>query len=74
LLEKEGKNPFELDSKDPDWTKFQEFLNSEVRYTSLKKAFPKEAVELFQAAEENAKWRFNGYKRMASMDYSVQNK
>ncbi len=74
LLEKEGKNPFELDSKEPDWTKFQEFLNSEVRYTSLKKAFPKEADELFKAAEDNAKWRYNSYKRMASMDFAPQNK
>jgi pyruvate-ferredoxin/flavodoxin oxidoreductase len=71
LLEKEGKNPFELDSKDPDWSKFQEHLNSEVRYTSLKKAFPKEAEELFVAAEESAKWRFNSYKRMATLDYSA---
>ncbi|HLO57528.1 MAG TPA: pyruvate:ferredoxin (flavodoxin) oxidoreductase [Bacteroidales bacterium] len=74
LLEKEGRNPFELDSKEPDWSKFQEFLNSEVRYTSLKKAFPKEADELFRAAEENAKWRYNGYKRLASMDFSTQAK
>lgn len=70
LLEKEGKNPFELDSKEPDWSKFQEFLNGEVRYTSLKKAFPKEATELFKAAEENARWRYNSYKRLASMDFS----
>jgi pyruvate-ferredoxin/flavodoxin oxidoreductase len=40
LLENEGKNPFQLDSKEPDWNKFQEFLNGEVRYTSLKKSFP----------------------------------
>jgi pyruvate-ferredoxin/flavodoxin oxidoreductase len=71
MLEKEGKNPFELDSKEPDWSKFQDFLNSEVRYTSLKKAFPKEADELFQAAEENAKWRYNSYKRLASMDFTA---
>jgi pyruvate-ferredoxin/flavodoxin oxidoreductase len=70
LLEKEGKNPFELDSKEPDWTKFQDFLNSEVRYTSLKKAFPKEATELFAAAEQNALWRYNSYKRLAAMDFS----
>ncbi|MFO7658650.1 MAG: pyruvate:ferredoxin (flavodoxin) oxidoreductase [Bacteroidales bacterium] len=69
-LEKEAKNPFELDSKEPDWTKFQDFLGGEVRYTSLKKAFPKDAVVLFAAAEENAKWRFNSYKRLANMDYS----
>ena len=67
LLEKEGKNPFTLDSKDPDWSKFQEFLGREVRYTSLKKSFPAQAAELFAAAEENAKWRYAGYKRMAEM-------
>jgi pyruvate-ferredoxin/flavodoxin oxidoreductase len=70
LLEEEGKNPFQLDSKAPDWSKFQDFLNGEVRYTSLKKTFPAEADELFAAAEENAKWRHNSYLRMAAMDFS----
>ncbi len=70
MLEKEGKNPFVLDSKEPDWSKFQEFLNGEVRYTSLKKAFPEVAGELFKAAEENARWRHNSYKRLASLDYT----
>ncbi len=60
-LEAEGKNPFMLDSKEPDWTKFRDFLMKEVRYTSLQKAFPAEAEELFQAAEDNAKWRYNSY-------------
>jgi pyruvate-ferredoxin/flavodoxin oxidoreductase len=46
------------------------FLNGEVRYTSLKKAFPETADQLFVAAEENAKWRLASYKRMAAMDYS----
>jgi pyruvate-ferredoxin/flavodoxin oxidoreductase len=70
LLEAEGKNPFQLDSKEPDWSKFQDFLNSEVRYTSLKKAFPKEAEELFAAAEDNAKWRHKSYVRMTKADFS----
>lgn len=69
LLEAEGKNPFILDSKEPKWEEFQNFLASEVRYTSLKKGFPKEAEELFKAAEENAKWRYNGYRRLAAMEY-----
>jgi pyruvate-ferredoxin/flavodoxin oxidoreductase len=66
----EGKNPFTLDSKEPEWATFQEFLNSEVRYTSLKKMFPEEAEELFKAAEENARWRYTHYRRLADMDYS----
>lgn len=70
LLEAEGKNPFVLDSKPPKWENFQKFLSGEVRYTSLKKAFPQVAQELFTAAEENAKWRYKSYERMASLDYS----
>ncbi len=70
LLEKEGKNPFTLDSKEPDWSRFQDFLNSEVRYTSLIKAFPAEAEVLFKVAEENAKWRYNVYKRLAAMEFT----
>ncbi|MFI3267020.1 MAG: pyruvate:ferredoxin (flavodoxin) oxidoreductase, partial [Rikenellaceae bacterium] len=67
--ENEGKNPFMFDSKEPDWSKFQAFINREVRYTSLIKAFPAEAQELFAAAEENAKWRYNGYQRVASFGF-----
>lgn len=70
LLEKEGKNPFAIDSKEPDWSKFQDFLNSEVRYTSLKKAFPQEAVELFKEAESNAVWRHKSYDRLAKMEFT----
>ncbi len=72
LLENEGKNPFVLDSKEPDWNKFQDFLKSEVRYTSLQKAFPEVADDLFKAAEESAKWRYQSYVRKASMDYSKE--
>lgn len=64
-LEKEGKNPFLLDSKEPDWSKFQDFLKGEVRYTSLKKSFPQEAETLFKQVEEDSKWRYNKYKKLA---------
>lgn len=70
LQMKEGKNPFILDSKEPDWTKFQEFLDGEIRYTSLSKMFPAEAEILFKAAAENVKNRWLNYKRMAEMDFS----
>lgn len=69
-LGKVGKNPFLLDSKEPEWNKFQDFLASEVRYSSLKSMFPAEAEVLFSVAEENAKWRFMNYKRLSEMDYS----
>lgn len=69
-LEKEGKNPFQLDSKEPEWDKFDEFIAGEIRYTSLKKSFPVEADKLFKIAKEDAQWRYNSYKRMADIDYS----
>ncbi len=53
-LKDEGKNPFVLDSKEPT-EPFMDFLESEVRYTSLKRFFPEEAEELFKAAEQDAK-------------------
>ena len=71
-LEEEGKNPFTLDSKEPDWSKFQDFLKGEVRFASLTKQFPAEAGELFQAAENNAKWRLNNYKRLAKQQWGVE--
>lgn len=57
----EAEHPFTLDSKEPDWTKFKDFLKGEVRFASVMKQFPAEADELFQAAEDNAKWRYNTY-------------
>ena len=71
-LEEEGKNPFTLDSKEPDWSKFQDFLKGEVRFASLTKQFPAEAAQLFQAAEDNAKWRLNNYKRLAKQQWGVE--
>ncbi|MGM9795596.1 MAG: pyruvate:ferredoxin (flavodoxin) oxidoreductase [Candidatus Aphodosoma sp.] len=64
MLEAEGKNPFTLDSKEPDWSEFKNFLKGEVRYASVMKQYPAEAEELFNAAEENAKWRYKSYQRM----------
>lgn len=71
-LEAEGKNPFTLDSKEPDWSKFRNFLMGEVRYTQLVKSFPHEADELFEAARENAQWRYRSYQRMANAAFSEQ--
>ncbi len=64
-LEAEGKNPFILDSKEPDYTKFREFLMQQVRYSSLTRQFPEVADELFKTAEEDVRRRYNMFKRMA---------
>jgi len=69
-LEAEGKNPFSLDSKEPQWDGFQDFLKGEVRFASVMKQFPAEAADLFSACEEMAKKRYASYVRMSKMDWS----
>ena len=69
-LEEEGKNPFTLDSKEPKWEGFQDFLKGEVRFASVMKQFPTEAAGLFQACEDMAKKRYQSYIRMSKMDWS----
>ena len=67
--EAEGQNPFSLDSKEPDWDKFVDFLKGEVRFASLAKMYPEQAEELFQACKDNAQWRYNNYKRLAAQNW-----
>ncbi|MCI5451897.1 pyruvate:ferredoxin (flavodoxin) oxidoreductase [bacterium] len=71
-LAEEGKNPFQLDSKEPDWDKFQDFLEGEVRFLSLKKAAPQEAQELYDACKAAAKRRYQTYIRKTQEDWSLQ--
>ena len=62
-LAAEGKNPFSLDSKEPNWANFHDFLLGEVRYLSVKKAYPNEAEELFAEAQKMAQQRYKTYVR-----------
>ncbi|BAF59550.1 MAG: pyruvate:ferredoxin (flavodoxin) oxidoreductase [Pelotomaculum sp.] len=64
-LKKEGKNPFILDSKEPNFGAFKEYLLGEVRYAALAQMFPVEAEELFAKTEQDAKERYEFYKRLA---------
>jgi pyruvate-ferredoxin/flavodoxin oxidoreductase len=70
LLALEGKNPFTLDSKEPK-ADFRNFLEGEIRYTTLMNQFPEMANELFKKAESDAKERYDSYVRMASMNYEA---
>ena len=70
-LEAEGQNPFTLDSPEPNWDEFENFLKGEVRYASVLKQYPDEAAELFAAAKENAQWRYNNYRRLARQQWGV---
>lgn len=69
-LEEEGKNPFIVDSKEPNWDGFQDFLKGEVRFASVAKQYPTEAQALFEACEDMAKKRYASYQRMANIDWS----
>ncbi|MGN1226594.1 MAG: thiamine pyrophosphate-dependent enzyme, partial [Candidatus Cryptobacteroides sp.] len=64
-LEEQGKKAFSLDSKEPDWSKFQDFLKGEVRFSSLTKLYPEKAGELLEKTEEFAKIRYNNYKKLS---------
>ena len=66
----QGQNPFTLDSKEPDWSLFQDYLANEVRFASLAKAFPAEAQELFQETERAARRRYQSYVRKTQEDWS----
>ena len=70
-VEATGGNPFTLDSKEPDWSLFEDFLKGEVRYASVLKQYPDEAHELFSAAQANAQWRYNNYRRLAQQQWGV---
>jgi len=61
-LEKEGKNPFTLDSKEPTGS-FVDFLVGENRYRTLRQSFPEDSEKLFAQAEKEAKDRYEGYKK-----------
>ncbi len=66
VLTDQGKNPFILDSKEPK-ASFKEYLESEVRYASLKQSFPEVADTLFDQAEKEARQRYNAYKALAEI-------
>ncbi len=66
LLKAQGKNPFQLDSKEPTGD-FHEFLMGEVRYSSLLKSFPEEAKRLHRQLEAECKERYEEYKKLAGL-------
>jgi pyruvate-ferredoxin/flavodoxin oxidoreductase len=70
-LEAEGKNPFQLDSKDPT-ASFRDYIMSEVRYSALLKTFPKDAESLFATTEADSKRRLATYKRLAENNLEVK--
>lgn len=66
LLAAEGKNPFQLDATEIKGD-FQEFMQGEVRYSSLRRMFPEVAEKLYKQAEQEAKERMEKYKELAKV-------
>ncbi len=71
-LELEGKNPLQIDSKEPNWDKYEEFLLGETRYLTLTKSNPERAKELFAKNKAEAQKKMKHYKRLAALDYSQE--
>ncbi|WP_461884592.1 pyruvate:ferredoxin (flavodoxin) oxidoreductase [Fusicatenibacter sp.] len=65
-LAAEGKSAFTLDSKAPSGD-YQEFLNGEVRYNSLKRANPEKAERLFGKNEQEAKDRYTYLNKLVKL-------
>jgi len=64
-IKEEGKNPFQLDSKEPTGD-YRDFLMGQVRYASLKGEFPEQAEALFEKVEKDSADRLASYKRLAA--------
>ncbi len=66
----QGKNPLQIDSREPEWDKYHDFLLNENRYRQLVTNDPKAAEELLHKNIVDSKRRWAQYKRLAAMDYS----
>ena len=62
----EGLNPFVLDSKEPV-ASYKDFIMGEVRYTQNMAAFPELAEELYKKSEEEAREKYEFYKKLSEL-------
>jgi len=67
-LKAEGKNPFQLDSKEPS-TSLEDFMYKEVRFKSLKAASPDRADALLAKAKAQAERVYKEYKYLADRPF-----
>lgn len=63
-LEAQGKNPMQMDCKDPDFSKFRDFVMTQTRYSQLPKVNPEHAEELLTKSQEYAEMRYKRFKRL----------
>ena len=62
-----AENKFTLDSKAPDMDNYQDFLDGEVRYNSLKRQNPEKAARLFAKNESEAKERYDYLSKLTAL-------
>ena len=62
-----AENKFSLDSKAPAAEGYQEFLDGEVRYNSLKRSNPEKAARLFAKNESEAKERYEYLNKLVTL-------
>ena len=74
LLEKEGKNPLQIDCKEPNWDNYNDYLMGEVRYATLAKSKPEHAKDLFAKNKSESQRRWRQYQRLASLDFTAEAK
>ena len=65
-----GKNPFQLDSKAPS-ASYEDFIRSEVRYSSLTRSFPDRAEDLFAKADKVAEDKYAHLLRLSKL-YDIE--
>jgi len=68
-LKAEGKNPFQLDSKEPDFEKLESYMYSEVRFKSLREANPERAAALLAKQRSLIERRYKEYKYIAERPF-----
>jgi len=71
LLEAEGKNPLQLDSKEPS-TSLSDYMYKEIRYRSLRQSNPEVAQELLEKAEKTVASQWDLYKYLADKPGSAE--
>ena len=58
-----------MDSKEPDWSKYNDFLMNEGRYAQLVKVNPEKAQELYESNLKDAQKRYANYCRLRDMEF-----
>lgn len=64
---KEGKNPFQLDSKEPAVAAYSEFANSENRFKQLLRKDPERGNTLMDQAQKDIKAKYELYKQLTEL-------